>query len=61
MRFAGELVNVVTPGGVLILSGILAHENAKVQAAFKAIAPSWNSEARVMGEWSELYLQRPAS
>jgi ribosomal protein L11 methyltransferase len=61
MRFAKELVGAVAPGGALILSGILAHENEQVRAAFVAVAPSWTVEARVMGEWSDVLLVRPAA
>lgn len=59
MRFARELVRAVAPGGTLILSGILAHENATVRAVFESAAPGWGVSARVMGEWSDLVLQRP--
>mgnify|MGYP002780966175 CR=1 FL=1 len=59
MRFAKELIGAVAPGGVLILSGILAHENEQVRTAFVATAPRWLVEARVMGEWSDVLLTRP--
>lgn len=59
MRFAGELVGAVAPGGTLILSGILAQENAQVRAAFEAAAPGWPVNARTMGEWSDVVLVRP--
>ncbi len=59
MRFARELVGAVAPGGTLILSGILAPENAQVRAAFAAVALSWPIESRVMGEWSDVQLKRP--
>ncbi len=58
MRFAKELISAVAPGGALILSGILAHENEQVRAAFVAAAPGWSVEARVMGEWSDVLLVR---
>lgn len=60
MRFARELVGAVAPGGTLVLSGILAGENAAVRAAFEAQAPGWAIETRVMGEWSDVMLSRPA-
>ncbi len=60
MRFAGELLGAVVPGGRLVLSGILAHEQARVREAFAAAAPGWGIEGRVMGEWSDLALRRPA-
>jgi len=59
MRFAAELVAAVAPGGSLILSGILAAENAKVRDAYAAAAPAWRIEGRVLGEWSDLWLVRP--
>jgi ribosomal protein L11 methyltransferase len=60
MRFARELLAAVAPGGVLILSGILAHENAQVCAAFSAVAPGWALDRRILGEWSDVVLTRPA-
>lgn len=59
MRFAGELIAAVAPGGTLILSGILAGENAEVRAAFEQRAPQWSVNARTMGEWSDIVLTRP--
>jgi ribosomal protein L11 methyltransferase len=59
MRFARELVAAVAPGGALILSGILAAENAAVRAAFEAVTPGWSINARTMGEWSDVVLTRP--
>lgn len=60
MRFARELVAAVAPGGTLVLSGILAQENAQVRGAFAAAAPGWPIDARVMGEWSDVVLTRVA-
>ncbi len=60
MRFVGELTRAVAPGGALILSGILARENAQVRAAFAAVVPTWAMEFREMGEWSDVLLVRPA-
>lgn len=60
MRFALPLVEAVAPGGSLVLSGILAIENAVVQEAFAALTPGWAIDSRVMGEWSDLLLVRPA-
>jgi ribosomal protein L11 methyltransferase len=59
MRFAPELVATVRPGGTLILSGILAGENAQVRQVFEAAAPGWPVNARTMGEWSDVVLTRP--
>jgi ribosomal protein L11 methyltransferase len=58
MRFARELLGAVAPGGVLVLSGILANELVQVGEAFVAAAPGWKAESRVMGEWSDLVLKR---
>ena len=60
MKFARELMGAVAPGGALVLSGILAHENAQVRAAFAAAALDWAAESRTMGEWSDVLLVRPA-
>lgn len=59
MRFVSELVGAVAPGGLLVLSGILAHENEKVRAAFAPATTGWTVEHRVMGEWSDVALARP--
>jgi len=59
MRFAASLIAAVAPGGTLVLSGILAHENAQVRATFEALASGWTSDARIMGEWSDVVLTRP--
>lgn len=58
-RFARELLNAVTPGGALVLSGILAGESERVCAAFAAAAPGWVLNSRTMGEWSDVQLVRP--
>jgi ribosomal protein L11 methyltransferase len=59
IRFSPELIRAVAPGGTLILSGILAAENAQVRAAFGMVAPGWAMTHRVMGEWSDVMLTRP--
>lgn len=61
IRFARELLGAIVPGGSLILSGILAGENAGVRAAFEAQAAGWTVNARLMGEWSDVLLERPKS
>lgn len=61
VRYTGELLGAVVPGGWLVLSGILERELAAVREAFAAAAPGWGVEARVMGEWSDLQLKRPAA
>jgi ribosomal protein L11 methyltransferase len=58
-RFARELLGAVAPGGALVLSGILAVENEKVRAAFSAVAPGWQVDSRVMGDWSDVQLVQP--
>lgn len=59
MRFARELVGAVAPGGTLVLSGIMANENAQVRTAFEELTAEWTVNARVMGEWSDIVLARP--
>lgn len=62
--YADNLVGSVAPGGVLVLSGILATEQARVRAHFEAkAAAAWGSarsDGRVMGEWSDVALFRPS-
>jgi len=60
-RFARELTRAVAPGGALVLSGILAAENAGLRAAFAELVPKWVIDTRVMGEWSDLLLTAPAA
>lgn len=59
-RFTKELLTAVAPGGQLVMSGILERELAQVREVFLAAAPGWRVETRVMGEWSDLALTRPA-
>jgi len=59
MRFVPELVTAVAPGGLLVLSGILVHENAQVRAAFASATAGWQVDHRSMGEWSDVALARP--
>lgn len=61
MTFAKGLVSAVSPGGQLVLSGILASENDRVRETFAAAAPGWKIDSRLMGEWSDLVLDRPRS
>jgi len=58
MRFADNLVRAVAPGGLLVLSGILAIELEKVRGVFAAATPGWDLQTRIMGEWSDLALTR---
>jgi ribosomal protein L11 methyltransferase len=59
IQFAAQLVAAVAPGGTLVLSGILAVESGQVRAAFRAVAPGWKVDTRVLGEWSDVVLTRP--
>lgn len=59
MKFARELVKAVAPGGVLVMSGILATESGQVREAFADLVSGWTMDSRVMGEWSDLVLRRP--
>lgn len=59
-KFARQLTDAVAPGGVLILSGILARELGQVRTTFSTLVPAWSVESRTMGEWSDLQLIRPS-
>ena len=61
MQFARVLLDAVAPGGTLALSGILARERDAVRAAFAAAAPDWRIESRILGEWADVALVRPAT
>ncbi len=61
LRFSGELLGAVVPGGWLVLSGILARELPQVRDGFAAAAPGWRWETREMGEWADLLLVRPGA
>jgi ribosomal protein L11 methyltransferase len=54
-----ELTAAVAPGGSLVLSGILAQERDAVLEAFRAAAPEWAADSRVLGEWSDILLTKP--
>jgi ribosomal protein L11 methyltransferase len=58
IRGARELTAAVSPGGSLVLSGILAAERDAVAAAFGVAAPGWTADSRILGEWSDLMLTR---
>jgi ribosomal protein L11 methyltransferase len=60
MRFERELLSVVAPGGLLVLSGILAQELETVRTGFAGLAAGWRVESRVLGEWADLALTRPS-
>jgi ribosomal protein L11 methyltransferase len=55
-----QLLAAVRPGGILILSGILASEIEAVRQAFEASAPDWVADSQVMGEWAAASFVRPA-
>jgi len=59
VRFSRELAAAVAPGGLLVMSGVLASEVAAVRAAFAAAAPGWAFDSRVLGEWRDACLRRP--
>ena len=59
MKYAGELLGAVAPGGTLVMSGILATELTLVRETFLAGAPGWSTGSITMGEWSDLVLVRP--
>lgn len=59
IRFAHELTGAVAPGGMLVLSGILAVEKAQVQTAFATVVPGWAVASRTLGDWCEVVLSRP--
>jgi ribosomal protein L11 methyltransferase len=60
IRNAAALVAAVAPGGLLAMSGILSAEIGTVRDAFAAVAPGWSANSRVLGEWCDLGLVRPA-
>lgn len=60
VKFAPELLRAVAPGGVLVLSGILAAELAQVRDAFVIASAGASTDSRVMGEWSDLVITRSA-
>lgn len=59
MAYARELTAAVAPGGVLILSGILAAEVEQVRAEFELAVPDWTMDSRTMGDWSDVVLSKP--
>jgi ribosomal protein L11 methyltransferase len=59
VRFATCLAGAVAPGGVLVLSGILAGEIGTVRGAFAAAATGWLQESRPLGEWADLCIVSP--
>jgi ribosomal protein L11 methyltransferase len=59
VRFATRLAGALAPGGVLVLSGILAGEINAVRTAFAAAAPGWVQESRTLGEWADLCVISP--
>ena len=58
-EFVSELTAAVKPGGLLVLSGILAVEVRTIQAAFTRVVPDWAVESRETGEWCDIALTRP--
>ena len=58
--FANELCGAVEPGGQLVMSGILGRELEQVRARFLAAASGWKVDSRILAEWADLALTRPA-
>ena len=57
--YAKELISAVSPKGALVLSGILAIENAELKAHFLKVGGGKiaSCEAAFMGEWSDLLIK----
>jgi len=60
-RERAVLLGAVAPGGTLALSGILAIERDAVRSAFATDAAGWAVDSRIMGEWCDVTLRRPAA
>jgi ribosomal protein L11 methyltransferase len=60
VRHCRDLAAAVSPGGMLAMSGILAAEIGTVRDAFSAATPGWSFESRILGEWCDACLRRPA-
>jgi ribosomal protein L11 methyltransferase len=60
VRNATALAAAVLPGGLLAMSGILASEIGSVRGAFEGATAGWTTDSRVLGEWCDLGLCRPA-
>ena len=62
-EYRKELLNAITPGGSLALSGILQTELEEVRQQFvRQAIKQWGhcrSNSRMDGEWGDLLLQRP--
>jgi ribosomal protein L11 methyltransferase len=54
------LAAAVAPGGLLVLSGILASERDGLRGRFAGAAPGWTVDSRILGEWCDLALRRPS-
>jgi ribosomal protein L11 methyltransferase len=61
IRYSSELAAAVAPGGMLAMSGILSDEIGTVRSAFTAAAPGWSFDSRILGEWCDACLRRPAT
>jgi ribosomal protein L11 methyltransferase len=60
MRLAPHVTRLLAPGGVLVLSGLLPHQRARVAAAY-AVEGVPLVDARTVDGWSVLVLRRPAA
>jgi len=58
MRLAPALARVLTPGGDLLLSGMLRLQRERVVAAYAAQGV-YLQRADIFGDWAVLHLQRP--
>jgi ribosomal protein L11 methyltransferase len=57
-RLAPQLVPLVAQGGIVVLSGILAHQRSRVAAAYRAQGMQLVS-ARNIARWAVIVLRRP--
>ena len=58
IEIAPRLAAALEPGGLVILSGILGHQERGVRAAYRAAGLRGSSAVR-LGEWPTLILRRP--
>ncbi len=60
VSLSGEIAKLVKPGGSVILSGLLTHQEPQVRAAYTGHGLILVSRRRITG-WSTLVYRRPAS
>jgi ribosomal protein L11 methyltransferase len=61
IRHARELAAAVSPGGLLVMSGILGAEIGSVREAFARVLPGCALDSRELGEWCDACLRPPAA